>query len=163
MLTVEAEVHQETLRKLSPRRMQLEPAQMLITQGRFSMNVENIDINVEVLSPKEKQTLTSKLAKDIVHQFMAQPHVVHPVQPRQQPPSCTSSLIQATAPSCTSSSIKATAPSCTSSSTHPTTSTGPTKTTMGKCIACTGCYTSSLTSPYTATATILRCRHQTSC
>ena len=86
MITVEAEVCWETPRRLSTEGKQWEPAQMLINQGRFSMNVENIDINVEVLSSKEKQALTSKLAKDIVHQFMAQPHVVCPVEPRQQPP-----------------------------------------------------------------------------
>ena len=50
------------------------------------MHVENIDVNVEVLSPKAKQALTSKLAKDIAHRFMAQHPVVCPVEPRQQPP-----------------------------------------------------------------------------
>ena len=85
IITVEAEVHWETPRRSSTERKQWELAQMLINQGRFSMHVENTDVNVEVLSPKAKQAVTSKLAKDIAHQFMAQPPVVCPVEPRQQP------------------------------------------------------------------------------
>ena len=85
IITIEAEVHWETLRRLSTERKQQELAQMLINQGRFSMHVENIDINVDILSPKAKQALTSKLAKDIAHRFMAQHPVVCPVEPRQQP------------------------------------------------------------------------------
>ena len=60
---------------------------MLVRQGRLSINVENIDINVEVLSPNAKKVLTTKIAKDVAEQFMA--WNVHPVAPRacvQTPP-----------------------------------------------------------------------------
>ena len=71
MIKIQAEVHRETHRRLSTDRKQWEPAQMLVTQGRFSMNVENIDINVEVLSPNAKKALTPEIAKDVVQNFMA--------------------------------------------------------------------------------------------
>ena len=139
-------------------RKQWELAQMLVTQGRFSMNVENIDVNVEVLPPNAKKALTAEIAKYVVQNFMAQrvpqvkpwaqPLIVHPVAPRHSPP-----------PHCTSSGTQGMAPNCMSSGTQGTAlhvGTGPTKTAMGKCLACTkatstGCNTSSLTGPYTAT------------
>ena len=43
------------------------------------MNVENIDINVEVLSPNAKKVLTARIAKDISQQFIG--WNVHPVEP----------------------------------------------------------------------------------
>ena len=57
MIKVQAE---EDPRRLSTDRKQWEMAQMLVTQGRFSMNVENIDINVEVLSPNAKNAVISQ-------------------------------------------------------------------------------------------------------
>ena len=60
---------------------------MLVRQGRFSINVENIDVNVEILSPNAKKLLTTKIAKDVAEQFMA--WNVCPVAPRacvQAPP-----------------------------------------------------------------------------
>ena len=48
------------------------------------MNVENIDIDVEVLSPNAKKALTAKIAKDVVQNFMAQQ--VPQVTPRAQSP-----------------------------------------------------------------------------
>ena len=57
-MTVQAEVHRDT-----PKR-QKQPTQMLVRQGRFSINVENNDVNVEVLSPNAKKVLTAKIAKD---------------------------------------------------------------------------------------------------
>ena len=96
MIKVQTEVHRETPRRPTTDRKQQELAQMLVTQDRFSMNVENIDVDVEVLSPKAKKSLTTKIAKDVVHKFMAQqvpqvtpwaqPQVVHPVAPKAQSP-----------------------------------------------------------------------------
>ena len=45
---------------------------MFVTQGRFSMNVENIDFNVEVLSPNAKKALTAEIEKYVVQNFMVQ-------------------------------------------------------------------------------------------
>ena len=45
-MTVQAEVHRDTPRRLTADRKQKQPTQMLVRQGRFSINVENIDINV---------------------------------------------------------------------------------------------------------------------
>ena len=50
------------------------------------MNVENVDVNVEVLSPNAKCALTVKLAKDFVKKFMAQPVQAGPVRPWLQAP-----------------------------------------------------------------------------
>ena len=86
-MIVQAEVHRDTPRRLTADRKQKQPTQMLVRQGRFSINVENIDINVEVLSPNAKKVLTTKIAKDVAEQFMA--WNVHPVAPRacvQAPP-----------------------------------------------------------------------------
>ena len=82
-MTVQAKVHRDTPRRLTADRKQKQPTQMLVRQGWFSMNVENIDINVEVLSPNAKKVLTAKLAKDVAEQFTAQN--VCPVTPRAQP------------------------------------------------------------------------------
>ena len=86
-MTVQAEVHRNTPRRLTTDRKQKQPTQMLVRQGRFSINVENIDINVEVLLPNAKKLLTTKIAKDVAEQFMA--WNVCPVAPRacvQAPP-----------------------------------------------------------------------------
>ena len=45
---------------------------MFVTQGRLSMNGENIDVNVEVLSPNAKKALTPKIENYVVQNFMAQ-------------------------------------------------------------------------------------------
>ena len=79
-MTVQAEVHRDTPRRLTADRKQKQPTQMLVRQGRFSINVENIDVNVEVLSPNAKKVLTAKITKDVAEQFMAQN--VCPVAPR---------------------------------------------------------------------------------
>ena len=84
MIKVQEEVHRETPRRPSTDSKQWELTQMLVTQGRFSMNVENIDINVEVLSPNAKKALTAEIAKDVVQNFMAQ--WVPQVTPWAQPP-----------------------------------------------------------------------------
>ena len=47
-MTVQAEVHRDTPRRLTADRKQKQPTQMPVRQGRFSINVENIDVNVEV-------------------------------------------------------------------------------------------------------------------
>ena len=58
---------------------------MLVTQGRFFMNVENIDVDVEVFSPNTKNALTDEIAKDAVQNFLAQwvpqvtPQAQHPI------------------------------------------------------------------------------------
>ena len=86
-MTVQAEVHRDTHRRLIADRKQKQPTQRLVRQSRFSINVENIDINVEVLSPNAKKILTAEIAKDVAEQFMA--WNVHPVAPRacvQAPP-----------------------------------------------------------------------------
>ena len=70
-MTVQAEVHRDTPRRLNADRKQKQPTQMLVRQGRFSINVENIDVNIEVLSPNAKKVLTAKIAKDVAEQFMA--------------------------------------------------------------------------------------------
>ena len=62
-MTVQAEVHRDTPRRLTADRKQKQPTQMLVRQGRFSINVQNIDINVEVLLPNAKKVLTTKIAK----------------------------------------------------------------------------------------------------
>ena len=69
-MTVQAEVQRDTPKRLTADRKQKQPTQMLVRQGRFSMNVENIDINAEVLSPNAKKVLTARIAKDIAQQFM---------------------------------------------------------------------------------------------
>ena len=79
-MTVQAEVHRDTPRRLTTDRKQKQPTQMLVRQGRFFINVENIDVNVEVLSPNAKKLLTTKIVKDVAEQFMA--WNVHPVAPR---------------------------------------------------------------------------------
>ena len=79
-MTVQAEIHRDTPRRLTTDRKQKQPTQMLVRQGRFSINVENIDVNVEVLSPNAKKLFTTKIAKDVAEQFMA--WNVHPVAPR---------------------------------------------------------------------------------
>ena len=71
-IKVQEEVHRETPRRLNTDRKQWELAQMFVTQGRFSMNVENIDVNVEVLSPNAKKALTAEIEKYVVQNFMAQ-------------------------------------------------------------------------------------------
>ena len=84
-MTVQAEVHRDTPRRLTTDRKQKQPTQMLVRQGRFSINVENIDVNV--LLPNAKTLLTTKIAKDVAEQFMA--WNVCPVAPRayvQTPP-----------------------------------------------------------------------------
>ena len=53
-IQVQAEVHRDTPSRLPTERKQWELAQMILPQGRFSMNVENVDFNVEVLSPNAK-------------------------------------------------------------------------------------------------------------
>ena len=86
-MTVQAEVHRDTPRRLTADRKQKQPTQGLVRQGRFSINVENIDVNVEVLWPNAKKILTAEIAKDVAEQFMAWD--VHPVAPRacvQAPP-----------------------------------------------------------------------------
>ena len=54
-MTVQAEVHKDTPRRLTADRKQKQPTQMLVRQGRFSINVENIDVNVKIC----RQTLKS--------------------------------------------------------------------------------------------------------
>ena len=86
-MTVQAEVHRDTPRRLTADRKQKQPIQMPVRQDRFSINVENIDVNVDVLSPNAKKVLTTQIAKDVAEQFMA--WNVCPVAPRayvQAPP-----------------------------------------------------------------------------
>ena len=72
-IQVQAEVHRETPWRPPTERKQWELTQMILPQGRLAMNVENVDVNVEVLSTNAKHALTAKIAQDFVQKFMAQP------------------------------------------------------------------------------------------
>ena len=54
-MTVQAEVHRDTPRRLTTDRKQKQSTQVLVRQGRFSINLGNINVSVEVLSPNAKR------------------------------------------------------------------------------------------------------------
>ena len=49
-IQVQAEVHRETTRESPTERKQWELAQMILPQGKFSMNFENVDLNVKFVT-----------------------------------------------------------------------------------------------------------------
>ena len=65
-VTVTAEVHWETPRHPSVERKQRTPVQMIQTQGRFLMQVADIPVSVEVISPNAKQALVSNVTSGII-------------------------------------------------------------------------------------------------